>query len=118
MTRKLVMVLSLLLCTGWLVAQEGSMSKGQMKSESMKVEGCLQKSAAGFTLTDTAGKTYDLQGDSAKIGEHVGHEVMVTGTMGSESGSSMSNSQSESILQVTQLKHISKTCKSEGKMSK
>ena len=120
MTRKLVMVLSLLLCTGWLVAQEGSMGKGQMnkgESSQMKVEGCLQKSASGFTLTDTAGKTYDLQGDSAKISEHVGHEVMVTGTAGSGSDSSMSSG-SESTLQVTQLKHISKTCKSEGKMSK
>ncbi len=118
MTRKLVMVLSLLLCAGWLMAQEGSMSKGQMKSESTKVEGCLQKSAAGFTLTDTAGKMYELQGDSAKLSEHVGHEVMVTGTSGSASDSSMSSGQSESVLQVTQLKHISKTCKAEGKMSK
>ena len=121
MTRKLVMALSLLLCTGWLMAQEGSMSKGQMDkgdSGQVKVEGCLQKSASGFTLTDTAGKMYNLQGDSAKISEHVGHEVMVTGTAGSGSDSSMSNSQSESVLQVTQLKHVSKTCKSEGKMSK
>jgi len=120
MTRKLVMALSLLLCTGWLMAQEGSMGKGQMgkgDSAQMKVEGCLQKSASGFTLTDSAGKMYDLQGDSAKISEHVGHEVMVTGTSGSGSDS-MSSGQSEPVLQVTQLKHVSKTCKSEGKMSK
>lgn len=84
----------------------------------MKVEGCLQKSATGFTLTDSAGKTYDLQGDSAKISEHVGHEVMVTGTAGSGSDSSASGGHSENMLQVTQLKHVSKTCKSEGKMSK
>jgi hypothetical protein len=121
MTRKLLMVLSLLLCTGWLMAQEGSMGKGQMgkgDSGQMKVEGCLQKSATGFTLTDTTGKSYDLQGDSAKISEHVGHEVMVTGTAGGGSDSSMSNSQAGNVLQVTQLKHVSKTCKSEGKMSK
>ncbi len=121
MTRKLVMVLSLLLCTGWLVAQEGSMGKGQMgkgESSQMKVEGCLQKSASGFTLTDTAGKMYELQGDSAKLSEHVGHEVMITGTSGSGSDSATASGQSESVLQVTQLKHISKTCKAEGKMSK
>ena len=120
MTRKLVMVLSLLLCTGWLVAQESSMGKGQMnkgESAQMKVEGCLQKSASGFTLTDSNGKTYDLQGDSAKISEHVGHEVMVTGTSESASASSTGD-QAASILHVTQLKHVSKTCKSEGKMSK
>ena len=120
MTRKCLTLLGLLLCAGWLLAQEGSMGKsqGQMgKGEQTKVEGCLQKSDSGFTLTDTAGKTYDLQGETSKLSDHVGHEVMITGTM-SGAGSSMSTTQSEPVLQVTGMKHISKTCKSAGKMSK
>ena len=121
LAKKCLMVLGLLLCTGWLLAQEGSMGKsqGQMgKGESgqTKIEGCLQKSDSGFTLTDSSGKMYDLQGDTAKLTEHVGHEVMITGT--TSSASSMSTTQSEPVLQVTGLKHISKTCKSAGKMSK
>jgi hypothetical protein len=123
MTSKFMMVLSLmLLCVGWAIAQEGGMSKGQMgkgDSGQMKVEGCLQKSGNGFTLTDSAGKTYALQGDNSKMSEHVGHEVMVTGTAsGGGSDSSMSSGQGEMTLQVDNLKHISKTCKSAGKMSK
>lgn len=119
MIRKCLMVLSLLLCTGWMLAQEGGMGKGQMGKEGgqTKVEGCLQKSDTGFTLTDSSGKTYDLQGETSKLSDHVGHEVMITGTS-SSAGSSMSNSQSGSVLQVTSMKHISKTCKSAGKMSK
>lgn len=119
MTKKLLMLLSLLLCTGWLLAQEGGMSKGQGqmgKGEATKVEGCLQKSGSGFTLMDASGKMYDLQGDSSKLSEHVGHEVMITGTT-SGSDSSMANSQ-EPVLQVDSLKHVAKTCKSAGKMSK
>jgi len=113
------MLFGLLLCTGWLLAQDSGMGKGQMgKGESgqMKVEGCLQKSDSGFSLTDAAGKMYTLQGDASKLTEHVGHEVMVTGT--SSSDSAMSNASSEPVLQVTNLKHVSKTCKSAGKMSK
>ena len=121
MTRKCLTILGLLLCAGWLFAQEGSMGKseGHMGKESgqKKVEGCLQKSDSGYTLTDSAGKTYDLQGDTSKLSDHVGHEVMITGTMSSE-GSSMSSTQGASVLQVTGMKHISKTCKSAGKMSK
>lgn len=121
MTKKCLMILGLLLCASWLFAQEGSMGKseGQMGKDAgqMKVEGCLQKSDSGFTLTDSTGKMYDLQGEASKLTDHVGHEVMVTGTTAS-AGSSMSNSQSEPVLQVTGLKHVSKTCKSAGKMSK
>jgi hypothetical protein len=122
MTRKYLMLLSLLLCAGWLLAQEGGMSKsqGQMgKGETgqTKVEGCLQKSAGGFTLTDSTGKMYDLQGETATLSKHVGHEVLITGTKSSAS-SSMSAEHSEPVLEVTSLKHISKTCKVEGKMSK
>jgi hypothetical protein len=121
MTRKCLMILGLLLCTSWLIAQEGGMSKsqgmGKGETGQTKVEGCLQKSDSGFTLTDSTGKMYDLQGETSKLTEHVGHEVMVTGTA-SSAGSSMSNAQSEPVLQVTSLKHVSKTCKSAGKMSK
>ena len=112
MTRKYISLFGLLLlCTGWLLAQDSGMGKGQMGkgvSGQMKVEGCLQKSDRGFSLTD-----------ASKLTEHVGHEVMVTGTSSSsDSGSSMSSASSEPVLQVTNLKHVSKTCKSAGEMSK
>jgi Protein of unknown function (DUF5818) len=120
MTKTLLLVLSLLMCTGWLLAQEDShqgMNKGDAMSQT-NVEGCLQGSNGSFTLTDTAGKMYQLQGDSSQLGEHVGHEVRVAGIMATAASDSMSNGGGESTLQVKSLKHISKTCKSGSKMKK
>lgn len=124
MTRTLrttLMALSLLLCAGWMLAQQGGMGKSGDKSDmaQSKVEGCLQGSNGNFTLTDSAGKVYQLQGDASKLTEHVGHEVRVTGTASAAgSGSSMSSGAAQPVLQVDSVKHISKTCKAEGKMSK
>ena len=90
----------------------------------MTVEGCLSGSSGSFTLTDKNGTAYQLTGDTAKLTEHVGHEVKVTGTSGSAgAGASSSPDTSASgagsagagqTLQVTSVKHVSKTCKSGG----
>jgi len=116
------MILSLLLCAGWVLAQQeshGGMGKSQGMAKQMKVEGCLQGESGTFTLTSSSGKVYQLQGDASKLSEHVGHEVLVTGTASAaSSGSSMGSGGSEPVLQVESLKHIAKTCKSEGKMNK
>lgn len=121
MTRALLVLLSLFLCAGWMVAQEGGMSKGQMgKTEAAqtKVEGCLQGEKGNFTLTDAAGKIYQLEGDTAKLTDHVGHEVQITGSSESGSSASTSTTGAHSMLQVQSVKHISKTCKAGSKMSK
>jgi hypothetical protein len=81
------------------------------------VRGCLSNSNGNFMLTDKSGNTYQLMGDNSKMSEHVGHEVKVTGTAsaapasGASSSDAMGQSGSSSqTLQVTSLKHISKTC--------
>jgi len=66
---------------------------------------------------------YQLTGDTAKLTEHVGHEIKVTGTSAS-AGTGASGSTEPSgtagsagagqALQVTSVKHISKSCKSGG----
>ncbi len=120
MTRTLLLAFSLLMCTGWLLAQEDShqgMNKGDSMSQT-NVEGSLQGSNGSFTLTDTTGKIYQLEGDASQLGEHVGHEVRVTGMMSGAASGAMANSGGESTLQVKSLKHISKTCKSGSKMKK
>lgn len=119
MNRILQIMLSLLLCTTWLVAQ--GMSKGQMgKGEAgkTKVEGCLQGQSGNFTLTDSTGKVYQLQGDATKLSEHVGHEVSIAGTVSESSRTSTAASGSEPILEVENVKHVSKTCKAAGGTSK
>ena len=85
------------------------------------VEGCLSGSNGNYTLTDKSGNTYQLTGDNAKLSEHVGHEVKVTGTGSAASASTgggasgaMGGSASEKTLEVTSVKHISKTCQAGG----
>jgi Protein of unknown function (DUF5818) len=80
----------------------------------MTVEGCLSGSNGSFTLTDKNGMAYQLTGDTAKLSEHVGHEVKITGTSSASGSSASTSSASGQTLQVTSMKHISKTCKSAG----
>jgi hypothetical protein len=106
---------------------ESAASSGQTGSTSatgrMTVEGCLSGSSGNYTLSDKKGNTYQLTGDTAKLSEHVGHEVKITGNSssgsasagGTATGSAGANSQT---LEVSSVKHISKTCQNAGGMSK
>ena len=127
--RQLFLLLSvLLLGLSWAVAQDStSPATGQTSRTGaggqMTVEGCLSGASGNFTLTDKNGMSYQLSGDTAKLSEHVGHEVKVIGTSGS-AGAGASGSTEPSgaagtagagqTLQVTSVKHVSKTCKSGG----
>ena len=142
MRNVLLLISVLLLGLTWAVAQSNSTpspstsspsSSGQSSSASSSgqtssassggdttVEGCLSGSSGSYTLTDKNGTAYQLTGDTAKLSEHVGHEVKVTGTTGSgasASGSSGAASSagsagSQQTLQVSSVKHVSKTCQS------
>ena len=140
--RRLVLLLSVLLLGAcWAVAQdttsqtnsnssETSASSGQTSSATASgtttVQGCLSGSSGNFTLTDKNGNTYQLTGDTAKLSEHVGHEVKVTGTTssasasadGTASGTTGQASGNSQTLEVSSMRHISKTCQSGGGMSK
>jgi hypothetical protein len=134
--RQLFLLLSvLLLGLSWAVAQDsttqpsqGSASPTQSDSTGsgqtsrtgaghMTVEGCLSGSDGNFTLTDKNGTSYQLTGDTAKLSEHVGHEIKVTGTTGSAGASDSNDAASAGAgagqtLQVASVKHVAKTCKS------
>lgn len=138
MRQMLLLVSVLLLGLSWAVAQDttqGStspstgtspMNSGQNSAASGQnsaasgqktVTGCLSGSNGSFTLTDKHGMTYQLTGDTAKLSDHVGHEVKITGsTSSSASGatggaaSSTSGAGAEKTLEVTSVKHVSKTC--------
>ena len=141
--RQIFLILSvLLLGLSWAVAQnttpstssspnsgqmsQGSASSGQASGRSAagekSVEGCLSGSGGNYTLTAKNGMTYQLTGDSSKLAEHVGHEVRVTGTMsaspaGTETAGGTAGTAGSRTLEVTSVKHISKTCKSGTGMS-
>jgi Protein of unknown function (DUF5818) len=141
--RKLFLLFSvLLLGLSWAVAQSTTGSQDQNGSASasqsggysgqsssptgaggqMTVEGCLSGSSGNYTLTDKNGTAYQLTGDTAKLSEHVGHEIKVTGTSASAGASASGSTETSAAgsagagqaLQVTSVKHISKSCKTGG----
>lgn len=129
--RYLQLLSPLLLCVVWAAAQDSSQtsptqsspnpsSSAQTRSDgndSTTVQGCLSGTSGSYTLTDKNGMTYQLTGDNAKLAEHVGHTIQVTGNTNAgsanPSGSStsgMGQTNPQQTLQVTSMKHISKTC--------
>ncbi len=123
MTRKLLLAVSLLVSAVWLQAQSQYPQTDSNQTEASasgqtKVTGCLQGSDGNYTLTDENGTTYQLQGDTAKLSAHVGHEVQITGSStsassatGSTTGATEGATQ-QPVLTVQDMKHISETCKS------
>jgi|SRR4051812_43939369 len=135
--RQLFLLLSvLLLGLSWAIAQDtttqpnSAAGSGQMSQSSANgettVQGCLSGSSGSYTLSDKNGTTYQLTGDTAKLSDHVGHEVKVTGTSNSSasttgssgaSGAASGGTGSQQTLQVTSVKHVSKTCQAGSGMS-
>jgi hypothetical protein len=121
MAKTLILTIALFVSAAWLQAQQYPSAPSQPKgtAATQKVEGCLQGSGGSFTLTDNSGLTYQLQGDTAKLTDHVGHEVQITGTPAGPSAGSPSSTAagagSQPTLEVKSVKHVSKTCKSASK---
>ncbi len=138
--RRLLLFSVLLLGTSWALAQNApaqtsSTNSGQANTTyqaqsqtsngnaaaKQTVEGCLSNSNGNYMLTAKDGTMYQLMGDSSKLSEHVGHTVKVTGTVstssaapsGENSGGMASNS-GQQTLQVSSVRHISKTCSGGG----
>jgi uncharacterized protein DUF5818 len=121
--RQLFLIVSvLLLGLSWAAAQQGAPgamgNTGQSSAATGQttVEGCLSGSNGSYTLTAKNGSTYQLTGDTAKLSDHVGHEVKVTGTTSAATPSSngASGTMSSQTLEVTSVKHVSKSCKASG----
>jgi len=119
--RQLVLLSVLLLGATWAAAQNspamGQTGSRQATTSHTTVEGCLSSSDGKYTLTDKQGNAIQLTGDTAKLADHVGHEVKITGVAATESGSpssTASQSAAPESIDVISVKHISKTCKSGG----
>jgi hypothetical protein len=145
--RKVYLITSILLLSSvWLMAQTTPSSSGsatqqpsseypsqtspaqstapdttQTSTSNSTIEGCLAGSAGNFTLTDTAGKSWQLAGDTSKLTEHVGHQVRITGSeaggaaggaSGAGAGSSAAggSSGSQPTFTVQKVKMVSSSC--------
>ncbi len=119
--RKTILLSSILFLSAvWAVGQYGN-SSSQSSTDQTTIEGCLSGSNGNYTLTDKSGTTYQLTGEAAKLGAHVGHDMQLTGTSSTSSASetdsnadqpsSISGSaSSQQTFNVTSFKHISKNC--------
>jgi len=110
MARTILLTLTLLCCSAWMVAQStsspdtagGSTSSqsntGQStagtssNSSETTLQGCLSGSSGSYMLTDASGTQYQLQGDTSQLSSHVNSEVEVKGTSSEASAGSASSS--------------------------
>jgi hypothetical protein len=116
----LLSVFSLLLSVNMLAQQESAnpqpgSNPSDTASSRQTIQGCLHSNGNMFTLIDDSGTTYQLEGDTAKLKKHVGHEVQIAGTVGraSTSGSTSSTSDiSQPAIQMLDIKHVASSCSS------
>lgn len=134
--RHLLLFSILLLGTSWMAAQsstgtgqatpdqgtysQNSAQTGAQTGNSQKtVIGCLSESNGQYMLTSKKGMSYQLTGDSSELANHVGHEIRVTGTESGTGATANANGQTSAngpTIEVSSMKHISKTCKTAGGM--
>jgi hypothetical protein len=87
------------------------------------VQGCLSGADGSYTLTDQTGASYRLTGDTAKLSEHIGHEVKVTGTKSTATATGASDTMGQTggaqqAIQVSSVKHVAKTCQTSAPATK
>ncbi len=116
--KRILLTTLILLMASWAMAQRNEPSQTSAPSSSGQntIKGCLNRSDGSYSLTDKSGNTYQLTGDTAKLSDHVGHEVQITGRSSSDSsttsaaGSTTPGAASQRTLEVSSMKHISETC--------
>ncbi|MGH9521565.1 MAG: hypothetical protein ACRD3E_03420 [Terriglobales bacterium] len=71
--RKYIPAIAILIaCGSW--ACQGKIGR---PGEAVTVQGCLQNSSGTFTLTDDAGRVYQLAGSTGDLAGHAGQQVLV-----------------------------------------
>ena len=136
MKKTYLLTMVLLFATAWMAAQSTPQSTSpnqqtatpesatapQTPDMPASIEGCLNGSAGSWTLTDQSGKTWQLAGDTSKLGDHVGHQVRLMGSEASkppsgDAGSSTApasdagaSSGSQTTFTVKKVRMISSSC--------
>jgi hypothetical protein len=98
----------------WTAQEDQTKTKA---GKSVTVTGCLQKGdeAGEYSITGEDGKRYGVRSKSVDLSQHLGHKVTVTGTRMREENEEKKKSEAGggeyAELRVTNIKHISETCK-------
>jgi hypothetical protein len=99
----------------WTAQENQTKTKG---GKSVTVTGCLQKGdeAGEYSITGEDGKHYGLRSKSVDLSKHLGHQVVtVTGTKMREENEEKKKNEAggseHADLRVTEVKHISESCK-------
>ena len=98
----------------WTAQEAQTKTKG---GKSVTVTGCLQKGdeAGEYSITGEDGKRYGLRSKTVDLSKHVGHSVTATGTKMREENEEKEKNEAGggeyADLRVTNIKHISETCK-------
>jgi hypothetical protein len=89
-----------------------SMAQSTMQSNTT-IEGCLDGAIGSYTLTDRAGASYRLTGNTALLKIHVGETVRVTGRVTPVvhvPGAMNEGTETQPTLSVISLKRVSGIC--------
>ena len=120
------LTLGALLLTCTLSAQETTNS-GKSKAENRTITGCLSQGDGPntFVLNGSDGSSWDVKSDSVPLIDHVGHTIMVKGTVSNvtmhnakeeakdaaASAGLKKNNNEHGDLKVESVKMVSKSCK-------
>jgi hypothetical protein len=99
--KKILTLLAAMLMTAFLAsAQDTSMSgstETKANSTPISLQGCLSGTDGAYNLTDKqTGMVFSLTGKSDTLGQHVGHEVEITGQKSTASNDSAMNNSADS----------------------
>jgi hypothetical protein len=117
--RKSCFLAAILLLSVWAFAQTAPPAEQQSNPvqagsgadrAGSTIEGCLAGSGGSFTLTDSSGKTYQLDGDTAKLAEHVGHTLRISGSPKSGGGDPQGGASAQPTFTVQKVKMVSSSC--------
>jgi len=84
-----------------------------------EMTGCLQRQGDDYELMADNGSTWELKGDQARLADHVGHTVRITGTVNHEKmhdakerakDKTQDNPNERGHLTVTGVKMVSRSC--------
>ena len=110
---------SLALLPAASLARNANQDRDDDRGKVREMTGCLQREGDDYELMADNGSTWELKGDQARLADHVGHTVRITGTVNHEKmhdakerakDKAQDNPKEHGHLTVTGVKMVSRSC--------